>query len=52
MVSVEQIMTYTIDGKEYTFLGKDQLEVNLPVLKKAHLTYSEVAGKTVQYHVW
>ena len=47
--SVEQIMTYTIDGKEYTFLGKDQLELALPILKKTHLTYSEVAGQTVQY---
>jgi hypothetical protein len=47
--SVEQIMTYTIDGKEYTFLAKDELERALPVLKKAYLTYGEVAGKTVQY---
>ncbi len=47
--SVEQVMCYTIDGKEYTFLAKDELERALPVLKKAYLTYSEVAGKTVQY---
>ncbi len=47
--SVEQVMAYTIDGKEYTFLAKDELERALPVLKKAYLTYSEVAGKTVQY---
>ena len=47
--SVEQIMAYTIDGKEYPFLAKDELERALPVLKKAYLTYSEVAGKTVQY---
>lgn len=47
--SVEQIMTYTVAGKEYTFLAKDELERSLPVLKKAYLTYSEVAGKTVQY---
>ena len=47
--SVEQIMGYTIDGKEYTFLAKDELERALPVLKKAYLTYGEVAGKTVQY---
>jgi hypothetical protein len=42
-------MAYTIDGKEYPFLAKDELERALPVLKKAYLTYSEVAGKTVQY---
>jgi hypothetical protein len=42
-------MCYTIDGKEYTFLPKDELEQSLPVLKKAYLMYGEVAGKTVQY---
>ncbi len=47
--SVEQVMAYTIDGKEYSFLCKDELERSLPVLKKAYLTYSEVAGKTVQF---
>lgn len=45
----EQIVTYTLNGKEYTFLPKDELERALPVLKKAYLTYSEVAGETVQY---
>ena len=47
--TVEQVMCYTIDGQEYTFLAKDELERALPVLKKAYLTYDEVAGKTVQY---
>ena len=47
--SIEQIMCYTIDGKVYPFLGKDELERSLPVLKKAYLTYGEVAGKTVDY---
>src|SRR5688572_14255712 len=47
--STEQILAYTIDGKEYPFLAKDELERALPVLKKAYLKYSEVAGKTVQY---
>ncbi|HWJ25579.1 MAG TPA: VCBS repeat-containing protein, partial [Flavisolibacter sp.] len=47
--SVEQIMTYTINGQEYPFLGKDQLEMALPKLKKDHLSYNDVAGKTVQY---
>lgn len=45
----EQIMAYTVKGKEYTFLPKDELERALPVLKKAYLTYGEVAGETVQY---
>ncbi len=47
--STEQILTYSINGEEYTFLAKDELERALPVLKKAYLKYSEVAGKTVQY---
>ena len=42
--SIEQIMAYTVDGKEYSFLAKDELERSLPVLKKAYLTYGEVAG--------
>ena len=40
---------YTVNEKEYTFLAKDELERSLPVLKKAYLKYSEVAGKTVDY---
>ncbi|MEO7766702.1 MAG: VCBS repeat-containing protein, partial [Ferruginibacter sp.] len=47
--SVDQVMAYTVDGKEYTFLAKDELERDMPVLKKAYLNYGEVAGKTVQY---
>lgn len=47
--TLEQILTYAINGKDYTFLAKDELERSLPVLKKAYLTYSEVAGKTVDY---
>jgi hypothetical protein len=47
--STEQVLCYTVDGKEYTFLAKDELERPLPILKKAYLTYGEVAGKTVQY---
>ncbi|MCG7859064.1 hypothetical protein MD537_18960, partial [Flavihumibacter sediminis] len=47
--SIEQVMAYTMDGKEYPFLAKDELERALPVLKKAYLTYGEVAGKTVDF---
>ncbi len=47
--TTEQVVAYTIDGKEYPFLGKDQLEEALPKLKQQHLTYSEVAGQTVQF---
>jgi hypothetical protein len=47
--NIDQVLCYTENGKEYTFLAKDELEKSLPVLKKYYLTYSEVAGKTVQY---
>jgi enediyne biosynthesis protein E4 len=47
--TIEQIMCYTINGKHYTFLAKDELEKELPVLKKAYLHYGDVAGKTVDY---
>ena len=47
--ATEQLMCYTIDGKEYTFLAKDELERRMPVLKRHYLKYREVAGKTVQY---
>jgi hypothetical protein len=50
--SLKQVMCYTIDGKEYTFLPKDELERTMPVLKKAYPTYAEVAGKTVQYMLY
>jgi enediyne biosynthesis protein E4 len=47
--TTEQIISYNIAGKEYPFFAKDELERALPVLKKAYVTYSEVAGQTVQY---
>ncbi|MEP6846981.1 MAG: VCBS repeat-containing protein, partial [Panacibacter sp.] len=47
--SLDQIMTYNIDGNEYPFYAKDELERSLPVLKKYYLKYGEVAGQTVQY---
>ena len=47
--SLQQVIAYTIDGKEYPFLATDQLQQALPQLKKAHETYTEVAGKTIQY---
>jgi len=47
--SVEQLLTYFIAGEEYPFLGKDQLELALPGLKKSHLRYDEVAGRNIRY---
>ncbi|MBS4066928.1 MAG: VCBS repeat-containing protein [Chitinophagaceae bacterium] len=45
----EQVLAYTVNKEEFPFLAKDELERPLPILKKAYLTYGEVAGKTVQY---
>ncbi|HKC36616.1 MAG TPA: VCBS repeat-containing protein [Chitinophagaceae bacterium] len=47
--AIEQLMCYTIDGNEYPFLAKDELERRVPVLKKYYLKYKDVAGKTIQY---
>jgi len=46
--TIDQILTYTVDGKEYTFLGKEELEKQLPIIKKKFLRYRDFAGKTVQ----
>ena len=47
--TTEQVLTYSISGVEYPFLGKDQLELALPLLKQSHLRYDEVAGRSVEY---
>ena len=44
----DQVLTYTKNKKEYTFLGKDALEQQLPGIKKNFLRYNDFAGKTVQ----
>jgi enediyne biosynthesis protein E4 len=44
----DPILAYTIDGKEYPFLPKDEIEVVLPMVKKKFLYYKDYAGKTVQ----
>lgn len=41
---VDQLLSYTINGKEYPFLAKDEAERSLPVLKKHYLKYAEFAG--------
>jgi hypothetical protein len=41
---VDQLLSYTLNGVEYPFLAKDEVERALPVLKKHYLKYSEYAG--------
>lgn len=40
----EQLLSYTLNGKEYPFLAKDEVERPLPLLKKHYLYYSDYAG--------
>ncbi len=41
---VEQLMSYTLNGEDYPFLAKDEVERQLPLLKKHYLKYAEYAG--------
>lgn len=41
---VDQLLAYTLHGEEYPFLAKDEVERQLPVLKKHYLRYAEYAG--------
>lgn len=45
--TVDPILTYSIDQKDYTFLGKGEIEKQVPLIKKKFLYYHEFAGKTV-----
>jgi hypothetical protein len=40
----DQLLAYTENGVEYPFLAKDEVERQLPLLKKHYLNYSEYAG--------
>jgi enediyne biosynthesis protein E4 len=44
----DQLFSYTLNGKEYPFLAKDEVERALPVLKKHYLLYAEYAGKEMK----
>lgn len=45
---IDQLLTYTVNSKEYTFLGKEEIEKQLPSIRKTFLLYKDFAGKTVQ----
>ncbi|MCR9015200.1 VCBS repeat-containing protein [Aquiflexum gelatinilyticum] len=45
--SLEQILTYHKDGKEYTIATRDELVKQIPLLKKDFVRHSDFAGKTV-----
>lgn len=46
--STDQLLAYSINGKEYPFLAKDETERALPVLKKHYLKYAEYAGEEMK----
>ncbi|HEY4326868.1 MAG TPA: VCBS repeat-containing protein [Mucilaginibacter sp.] len=46
--TVDPILTYCIDHKDYTFLGKGDIEKQVPLIKKKFLYYHDFAGKTIQ----
>lgn len=45
--TVDPIVTHSIDHKDYTFLGKSDIEKQVPLIKKKFLYYHDFAGKTV-----
>jgi hypothetical protein len=46
--SADQILALAKDKKYYPFLNKEDIEKQLPYLKKQFLMYGEMAGKTVE----
>jgi hypothetical protein len=42
------VITYGVNGQDYTFAGKDDLEKVFPFIKKKFPTYRGFAGKTVR----
>ncbi|HEY8784633.1 MAG TPA: VCBS repeat-containing protein [Mucilaginibacter sp.] len=46
--TIDPILTYSIHKKDYTFLGKGDIEKQVPLIKKKFLYYRDFAGKTVQ----
>jgi len=46
--TIDPLLTYSIDKKDYSFLGKGELEKQVPLIRKKFLYYHDFAGKTVQ----
>ncbi len=45
--TIDPLLTYSVHQKDYTFLGKGEIEKQVPLLKKKFLYYHDFAGKTV-----
>ncbi|MEZ2338581.1 VCBS repeat-containing protein [Mucilaginibacter sp. RCC_168] len=46
--TIDPIIAYGIDQKYYTFLGKGDIEKQVPLIKKKFLYFHDFAGKTVE----
>jgi hypothetical protein len=46
--TLDPLLTYSIDQNDYPFLGKSELEKQIPFIKKKFPYYRDFAGKTVQ----
>ncbi|HMG07089.1 MAG TPA: VCBS repeat-containing protein [Mucilaginibacter sp.] len=46
--TIDPIVAYGIDQKYYTFLGKGEIERQVPLIKKKFLYFHDFAGKTVE----
>ena len=46
--SLDKILTYTLDGKDYPVILKNDLESRLPFLKKQNLLHEDYAHKSIQ----
>jgi len=44
--TIDPLLTFSIDQKEYTFLGKGDIEKEVPIIKKKFFYYHDFAGKT------
>lgn len=46
--TLDPLLTYSINQNDYSFLGQNELEKQIPFLKKKFPYYRDFAGKTVQ----
>ena len=47
-LTIDQIISYTENGKEYPLNTKDEIVKQMPILKKNFVRYKDYAGKTIQ----
>jgi len=46
--TIDPLLTYSINQKDYSFLGESELERQIPIIRKKFLYFRDFAGKTVQ----